>query len=70
MAFLSIDKQWELISRGAEEIIPEKELKQKLEESIEKESPLRVKLDPIFISDMVLFFANYAISKTLVIRQS
>ena len=44
MAFLSIDKQWELISRGAEEIIPEKELKQKLEESIEKEAPLRVKL--------------------------
>ncbi len=44
MAFLSIDKQWELISRGAKEIIPEKELKQKLEESIEKEAPLRVKL--------------------------
>ena len=44
MAFLSIDNQWELISRGAEEIIPEKELKQKLEESIEKEAPLRVKL--------------------------
>ncbi len=44
MAFLSIDKQWELISHGAEEIIPEKELKQKLEESIEKEAPLRVKL--------------------------
>jgi len=44
MAFLSIDKQWELISRGAEEIIPEKELKQKLEESINKDTPLRVKL--------------------------
>ena len=44
MAFLSMDKQWELISHGAEEIIPEKELKQKLEESIEKEAPLRVKL--------------------------
>ena len=44
MAFLSIDKQWELISRGAEEIIPEKELKQKLEESINKDTPLIVKL--------------------------
>ena len=44
MAFLSIDKQWELISRGAEEIIPKKELKQKLEESINKDTPLIVKL--------------------------
>jgi len=44
MAFLSIDKQWELISRGAEEIIPEKELKQKLEHSINKDTPLIVKL--------------------------
>ena len=44
MAFLSIDKQLELISRGAEEIIPEKELKQKLEESINKDTPLIVKL--------------------------
>jgi len=44
MAFLSIDKQWELISRGAEEIIPEKELKQKLEQSIIKDTPLIVKL--------------------------
>ena len=30
MAFLSVDKQWELISRGAEEILPEKELREKL----------------------------------------
>ena len=44
MAFLSIDKQWELISRGAEEIIPEKELKQKLEQSINKDTPIIVKL--------------------------
>ena len=44
MAFLSIDKQWELISRGAEEIIPEIELKQKLEQSIDKDTPLIVKL--------------------------
>jgi len=44
MAFLSIDKQWELISRGAEEIIPEKELKQKLEQSINIDTPLIVKL--------------------------
>jgi len=33
MAFLSVDKQWELISRGTDEIIPEKELKVKLEKS-------------------------------------
>ena len=44
MAFLSVDKQWELISRGAEEIIPEKELRDKLEKSRKNGTPLIVKL--------------------------
>ena len=30
MTFKTIDEQWSLISRGAEEILPEKELKFKL----------------------------------------
>ena len=33
MTFKTIDEQWSLISRGAEEILPEKELKDKLEKS-------------------------------------
>ena len=33
MKFDRVDKQWELISRGTEEIIPEEELKRKLEAS-------------------------------------
>ena len=37
MKFDQVDKQWELISRGTEEIIPEKELKQKLESSKKEE---------------------------------
>ena len=44
MAFLIVDKQWELISRGAEEIIPEKELRDKLEKSRKNGTPLIVKL--------------------------
>lgn len=44
MAFLSVDKQWELISRGAEEIIPEKELRVKLEKSRKSGTPLIIKL--------------------------
>jgi tyrosyl-tRNA synthetase len=44
MAFLSVDKQWELISRGIEEIIPEEELKKKLENSRESGKPLNIKL--------------------------
>ena len=44
MAFLSVDKQWELISRGAEEILPEKELREKLEKSRKSGTPLIVKL--------------------------
>ncbi len=44
MAFLSVDKQWELISRGVEEIIPEEELKKKLENSRESGKPLNIKL--------------------------
>ena len=37
-------KQWEDISRGVAEIVPEEELKNKIKKSIEKRSPLRVKL--------------------------
>ena len=44
MTFKTIDEQWSLISRGAEEIIPEKELKDKLEKSRVSGKPLIVKL--------------------------
>ena len=40
----SVDQQFELINRGAEEIIPEKELRKKIEDSIDSGVPLRVKL--------------------------
>ena len=44
MKFLSVDKQLELIKRGAEEIIPEEELRVKLERSIKTNKPIIVKL--------------------------
>tara|TARA_Y100000748_G_scaffold280280_2_gene259101 strand:+ start:3028 stop:4236 length:1209 start_codon:yes stop_codon:yes gene_type:complete len=44
MKFLSVDKQIELISRGAEEIIPEEGLRNKLEKSIKNNKPINVKL--------------------------
>ena len=44
MKFLPIDKQLELINRGAEEIIPENELRRKLEKAIKTEKPLIAKL--------------------------
>jgi tyrosyl-tRNA synthetase len=44
MAFSNINKQWELISRGAEEIIPEEELKGKLIKSLESGIQLNIKL--------------------------
>ncbi len=44
MTFKSVDAQWELISRGAEEIIPENDLKSKLEKSKTTGKPLVVKL--------------------------
>ena len=44
MKFLSVDKQLELIKRGAEEIIPEEELRVKLEKSIKTNKPIIVKL--------------------------
>ena len=44
MKFLSVDKQIELISRGAEEIIPEEDLRNKLENSIKNNKPINVKL--------------------------
>ena len=40
----SVDQQYELISRGAEEIIPEKELREKIDDSIKSGTPLKVKL--------------------------
>ena len=40
----SVDQQYELISRGAEEIIPEKELRKKIEDSIKSGVPLKIKL--------------------------
>ena len=44
MSFLSVNKQMELIRRGAEEIIPENELLKKLETSKENNEPLIIKL--------------------------
>ena len=44
MKFDSIENQWKFISRGAEEIIPEEELKRKLEFSRKKGKPLKIKL--------------------------
>ena len=44
MKFDSLDNQWKLISRGTEEIIPEEELKKKLEVSRKKGKPLKIKL--------------------------
>jgi len=43
MAFAPVDEQLEYIRKGAAEIIPESELKQKLEESRKTNKPLRVK---------------------------
>ena len=40
----SLDEQFELISRGVEEIIPEQELRDKVENSIKNDKPLIVKL--------------------------
>jgi tyrosyl-tRNA synthetase len=44
----SVDKQLALIRRGAEQIVPEDELRQKLERSVKSGQPLRVKygIDP------------------------
>ena len=44
MKFLPVDKQLELIKRGTEEIIPEEELRVKLERSIKTNKPIIVKL--------------------------
>jgi tyrosyl-tRNA synthetase len=41
---LSVDEQYKLISKGAEEIIPENELRSKIEESIKNGIPLIAKL--------------------------
>lgn len=42
--FPSVNEQMDLIRRGTEEIIPEEELEQKLKRSIEKGTPLNIKL--------------------------
>ena len=44
MAFLPVDDQLELISRGTEEVIPLNDLRKKLEKSIADNKPLTVKL--------------------------
>ena len=44
MAFLPVDEQLELISRGTEEVIPLNDLRKKLEKSIFDDKPLTVKL--------------------------
>ena len=44
MTFLPVEEQLALICRGAEEIIPEDDLKNKLEKSIKTGTPLNVKL--------------------------
>ncbi len=44
MGFLPVDDQLELISRGTEEVIPLKDLRKKLERSIDENKPLIVKL--------------------------
>ena len=44
MGFLPVDDQLEIISRGTEEVIPLKDLRKKLEQSIDENTPLIVKL--------------------------
>ena len=44
MAFLPVDEQLELISRGTEEVIPLNDLRKKLEKSIHNNKPLTIKL--------------------------
>ena len=41
---LELEKQWEILSRGSVEIIPEDEFKQKLAISIKENRPLKIKL--------------------------
>ena len=44
MGFLPVDDQLEIISRGTEEVIPLKDLRKKLERSIDENTPLIIKL--------------------------
>src|SRR6266581_2723301 len=48
MRMRSVAEQWEIIRRGAESVVPEAELRQKLERSVKSGLPLRVKygIDP------------------------
>lgn len=47
-AFLPVDEQMRLITRGVEKIVPEDELRKKLQQSVDSGQPLRVKygIDP------------------------
>ena len=44
MKFLSVDEQLSIIERGAVEIVPVEELKEKLAKSLTAKTPLKVKL--------------------------
>ena len=44
MSFLPVNKQFDQIKRGCEEIIPENQLLDKLKRSYDSNTPLRVKL--------------------------
>ena len=44
MAFLPVDEQLKIIERGAAEIVPIEELKEKLEKSAKENKPLKIKL--------------------------
>lgn len=44
MSFLPVNEQLEIIKRGTVEIVPEKELVEKLTKSLKKNQPLRIKL--------------------------
>jgi hypothetical protein len=64
MDFLPVDDQLEIISRGTEEVIPLKDLRKKLERSIDENTPLIVKLGvilvgQIYILGMLLYYKNY-----------
>jgi tyrosyl-tRNA synthetase len=44
VGFLPVDDQLEIISRGTEEVIPLKDFRKKLEQSIDENKPLIIKL--------------------------
>ena len=62
MKFLPTEKQLELIQRGAKEIIPEDELRKKIDRSIKNNKPLIVKLRFSVFSFNNMFMAFIATS--------